>query len=83
MAAGKKTGGRTKGTPNKISSGVKSNIIAVFDKIGGRDAMAAWAEENKTEFYRLYSKLLPTEITGEGGGPLTVKVVQFGNNHSE
>lgn len=74
MATGKKTGGRVKGTPNALSSGVKSNIIGVFDKIGGRDAMAAWAQENQTEFYKLYGRLLPTEVTGEGGGALQVLI---------
>lgn len=75
--------GRKAGVPNKLSGGVKSNIIGVFDKIGGRDAMALWAQANQTEFYKLYGRLLPTEVTGEGGGPLTVKVVRFGSNDSE
>lgn len=83
MAAGKKTGGRVKGTPNHMSSGVKANIIGVFDKIGGRDAMAKWAYENQTEFYKLYGRLLPTELTGPEGGPLTIKLVQFGSNTSK
>ena len=52
---------RPKGSPNKIGAGVKSNVIGVFEKIGGRDAMAAWAKENLTEFYRLYARLIPSE----------------------
>ena len=51
-----------KGIPNKIGSAVKSNVIGVFDKIGGREAMAEWAKANLTEFYRLYAKLIPSEI---------------------
>lgn len=51
-----------KGIPNKIGAGVKANIIGVFEKIGGRDAMAEWAKENKSEFYRLYARLAPTEV---------------------
>jgi hypothetical protein len=47
--------------PNKIGAGVKSNVIQVFDKIGGREQMCAWAKENLTEFYRLYARLIPTE----------------------
>lgn len=50
-----------KGSPNRIGAGVKSNVVAVFEKIGGRDAMAKWAEENLTEFYRLYARLIPSE----------------------
>jgi hypothetical protein len=37
--------------------------------------MAKWAEGNQTEFYRIYSKLLPTEVTGEGGGPLKFELI--------
>lgn len=55
--------GSRKGIPNKIGAAVKSNVIAVFDRIGGRDRMAQWAEENLTEFYRLYAKLIPTEAS--------------------
>jgi hypothetical protein len=55
--------GRPKGAPNKIGAAVKSNVIAVFDKIGGRDKMCQWAQENLTEFYKLYARLIPTEVT--------------------
>lgn len=51
-----------KGIPNKIGAAVKSNVIAVFDKIGGRDGMAEWAKENRSEFYKLYGRLIPTEV---------------------
>lgn len=54
-----KTGGRVAGTPNKVSSAVRDNVIAVFDDIGGQEAMVEWAKENKTEFYRLWGRLLP------------------------
>lgn len=54
--------GRPKGSPNKLSGTVKDNVIAVFDAIGGNATMAAWAEGNQTEFFRLYSKLLPTDV---------------------
>ena len=74
MAAGKKTGGRTKGTPNKVTSGVKANIQSVFNKIGGQAAMAKWAKDNPTEFYKIYARLIPQEVVGEGGGPIVVKI---------
>ena len=66
MPAGAKYGGRQKGTPNKLSGSVKDNVVAVFDQIGGLDNMATWATENQTEFYRLYSKLLPTDLNVKG-----------------
>jgi hypothetical protein len=57
--------GRPKGMPNKIGAAVKSNVVAVFDSIGGRDGMASWAKENLSEFYRLYARLIPTESSTE------------------
>lgn len=62
MAKGKKTGGRKAGTPNKVSVTVKDNVITVFEGIGGAGTMKAWAQENLTEFYKLYAKLIPTQI---------------------
>ena len=70
MAAGRKTGGRTAGTRNKVTAGAKDNIMRVFEMLGGAQGFAEWAEANKTEFYRHYSKLIPTEVTGPGGLPL-------------
>lgn len=68
MAAGKKTGGRKAGTPNQLSSLAKDNIAAVFNKIGGSAAMAKWAEENQTQFYQIYAKLLPIDLKHAGNG---------------
>ena len=68
-AAGK---GRVKGVPNKVSATAKENVIAVFTRLGGTAAMAKWAAENQTDFYRLYAKLIPSQITGPEGGPIQV-----------
>ena len=54
-----KTGGRRKGTPNKVTATARENIIAVFNRLGGTAAMAEWARENQTEFYKLYARLIP------------------------
>lgn len=72
MATGQKTGGRQKGTPNKLSMTVKENVINVFDSLGGTEHMKEWAIENPTQFYNIYAKLLPTEITGDADNPLQV-----------
>ena len=63
-----KTGGRTAGTPNKLSTTVKDNVVAVFEGIGGIEKMKEWAVENPTPFYNIYSKLLPVEAKLEGAG---------------
>lgn len=63
---GYKTGGRQKGTPNKITTSVRENTIAVFEQIGGINAMAKWARTNRTQFYMLYGKLVPSDPTTPG-----------------
>lgn len=62
---GKRYGGRQAGTPNKVTKTVKANVIAVFDMIGGLETMAEWATENRTDFFKLYSKLLPLQVDAE------------------
>jgi len=60
---GKGNAGRPTGAKNKIGAQCKANVIEVFDKIGGIEGMVQWAQENRTEFYKLYARLIPTDIT--------------------
>jgi hypothetical protein len=53
---------RPPGAKNKVSATAKENLIAVFTRLGGTAAMAKWAQENQTDFYRLYAKLVPQQI---------------------
>ncbi len=55
----RKTGGRQKGTPNKIGATIRESLIEVFNGLGGVNHMKTWAENNETEFYRILAKLLP------------------------
>lgn len=57
-------GGSRKGRPNRIGWVVKQNVIEVFELLGGIEGMVEWAKCNKTEFYRLYARLIPTEVFG-------------------
>jgi len=66
----KKTGGRKKGTPNKISATVKDNVIQVFEQLGSVKGMVNWAKKNQTEFYRIYAKMLPVEVANAEGKAL-------------
>jgi len=58
--------GRQKGVKNKINSLAKDNIASVFEGIGGMKQMGEWAQENQTEFYKMYSKLIPVQVQGSG-----------------
>ena len=64
--------GRPKGVPNKLSASAKENIQFAFSRIGGREALSRWAEANQQEFYRIYSKLLPHELSGPMGNPIQI-----------
>ena len=61
MARGKKTGGRHKGTPNKLTTNARNAFHSAFDALGGVDALTKWADENKTDFYKIYARLIPVD----------------------
>lgn len=83
MANGRKTGGRQAGVPNKVTGTVRDNMLAVFNRLGGTAQMATWAQENQTEFYKLYARLLPTEInqSTEHSGNVAVYQWETGNKN--
>ena len=56
-----KTGGRSKGTPNKFTQTAREAFDIAFNGIGGSVGLTNWASKNKTEFYRIYSRLIPVE----------------------
>ncbi len=66
MAAGQKTGGRTKGTPNKATKSVKEAIAFAAEQLGGGERLVSWAQEdpeNETKFWvNIYPKLLPLDV---------------------
>lgn len=41
-------------------SDIVDAVIRTFHMIGGVQAMTLWANSNKTEFYKLYGKLMPS-----------------------
>lgn len=68
----KKSGGRKKGSQNKFTKTVKSVFSNVFHDLQNdpEAKLSVWAKENTTEFYKLATKLIPTELTGEDGKSL-------------
>ena len=72
MAKGEKTGGRTKGTPNRITAAFKDAVRTVYEDIGGHKSFAAWAKDNPGEFYRIAARLIPTEVNMNATAGLTV-----------
>jgi hypothetical protein len=68
--------GRPKGKPNKSTTSVKEAFRLAFEGIGGVKALIEWAKDEKTEFFKIYSKLLPKEleVSGTDGGPIKAQV---------
>ena len=52
--------GRPKGTPNRMTQTAKAAFKFAFNSIGGELELAEWAREHRTEFYKLFSRLLPS-----------------------
>jgi hypothetical protein len=75
MAKGIKTGGRQKGTPNKITRDIREAVLQSFEIVGGAQYLAEQARANPTAYLSLVGKVLPMQVTGEGGGPVSIQIV--------
>ncbi len=73
MAKGRKTGGRVAGTPNRNTTALKDAIMAALDTVGGQSYLERVAEEDPKTFCMLLAKVLPMQLTGEGGGPVVIR----------
>ena len=72
MAVGRKTGGRKAGTPNKLPGDIKHMVVAALAGVGGQAYLERQAEQNPVAFMGLVGRVLPLQVTGEGGGPLLI-----------
>lgn len=75
MAKGVKTGGRKKGSVNKIPKTLKEDILEAAELAHpeGRIAyLVMQAQTNANAFLGLLGKVLPIEVTGDDGGPITL-----------
>ena len=73
--------GRKKGTPNKTTATLKEAILLAAEEVGqdgsGADGLKGYlkrvAQEDLKAFSGLLGKVLPMQVTGEGGGALILK----------
>jgi|SRR6185312_8250758 len=77
MAKKKKTGGRKKGTPNKVSGELKDMIRDALDKAGGVAYLTKQAKAKPVAFLALVGKLLPLTIAGDRKNPLNMPDIQI------
>lgn len=70
-------GGSRKGVPNKVTREVKEMILEALDNAGGSAYLERCAKDPKTAsaFLTLVGKVLPLQLTGEGGGAILVSKI--------
>jgi hypothetical protein len=75
--------GRAKGTPNKTTALLKDAILRAAEGAGGKEGLVGYlqtqAAANPGPFLALLGKVLPMQVTGEGGGALEINVTIGGN----
>ena len=81
----KKTGGRIKGVPNKTTALLKDAIIKAAEAVGedmrGKGKLTGYckflAKNEPKAFAGLLGRVLPMQVTGEGGGAVIVEIKRF------
>ena len=48
--------------PQKFTRAAKEAFEFAFDESGGAEALAEWASDNRSDFYRLFAKLIPRDV---------------------
>jgi len=71
-----KTGGRKKGTPNKMTGQLKEMILTALDSAGGVGYLVEQSEKNPTAFLTLVGKVLPMTVQGDPANPLHYTIVE-------
>jgi len=76
---GKGNPGKPKGAVNKSTRLVKEVFAEVFSLLQDHPTanLQTWAETNPTEFYKLATKLIPTELEHAGGIDLNNMKIVF------
>lgn len=64
--------GRPKGSKNKATQAIKDMVLGALEAKGGQEYMERQADENPNAFMSLIAKILPTQVTGDDGGPVQV-----------
>jgi hypothetical protein len=64
--------GRPKGSRNKHTVAIKDAIQNAFTKVGGTDYLVSVALDDHRTFCALLGRVLPTEVTAQVTGALTI-----------
>ncbi len=74
MAKGKKTGGREKGTPNKLNADLKGMILGALESGGGQKWLETQMNANPVAFISLIGRVLPMTVAGDPDAPLQTSI---------
>jgi hypothetical protein len=73
-----KTGGRTKGVPNKTTALLKDAILRAAENAGGPEGLIGYleiqAKLNPGPFMALLGKVLPMQLTGNGNDNIKIVI---------
>jgi len=77
---GQKTGGRVKGTPNKVTGDIKEMIRNALSEVGGVDYLKTQAKQNPTAFLGLIKSIVPRDVNvgGQTDNELIIKIKGLG-----
>lgn len=67
------------GAVNKVTNKAREAFALAFEGIGGVRALMEWAHNNPDEFYKLYARLIPQDVT-TGEREIRVAFVQANGN---
>lgn len=66
--------GRPKGSQNKENKMLREMILQALDRNGGVEYLAMQAVKEPKAFLSLLGRVLPLQVTGEGGGPVDANI---------
>lgn len=69
-----RTGGRVKGTPNKVTRELKDMILGALTNKGGVEYLERQADNNPVAFLGLIGRVLPLTVAGDKDNPLQTKI---------
>lgn len=60
------------GSLNESTLKAKEAFNLAFNKLGGVDELVTWAKKNPTDFYKIYGRLIPTDVNAQLSGAVKV-----------
>jgi hypothetical protein len=69
--------GRPAGSIDKGNALIREMACEALSQVGGVDYLARVAESHPGPFLSLLGKILPVQLTGDGGGPISIARIEL------